>query len=155
MASIVIRQAEATDLDRLTELLGLLFSIEADFDFNPVKQRCGLQMILNHAGAVILVAETEGQVLGMSSGQLTISTAQGGYAMLVEDVVVAEPWQGQGVGKILIKGLEQWAKARKVERLQLLADCNNQEALGFYKTLGWHRTELICLRRLLPTDHSE
>ena len=56
-------------------------------------------MLLAHETAIILVAEAAGQVIGMCSGQLTISTAEGGFALLVEDVVVAGPWQGKGVGR--------------------------------------------------------
>lgn len=150
----VIRQARATDLDDLVGLLQMLFAVEEDFDFDPVRQRRGLEMMLEHDGAVILVAEAEGRVIGMCSGQLTISTAEGGSALLVEDVVVAQNWQGKGLGTKLMKGLEQWARDRQVERLQLLADRKNQAALEFYDTLGWRSTALICLRRRLPVCSS-
>ena len=146
MAGICIRPARPADLDDLVALLQVLFSIEEDFKFDPARQRCGLEMMFDHDGAVILVAEAESRVIGMCSGQFTISTAEGGAALLVEDVVVAEAWQGQGVGRKLMQALEQWAQAEKVERLQLLADRNNQVALKFYTTLGWQSTELICLR---------
>jgi GNAT superfamily N-acetyltransferase len=106
-------------------------------------------MLLAHETAVILVAEAAGRVIGMCSGQLTISTAEGGFALLVEDVVVAGPWQGKGVGRELLTALEQWATARKIARLQLLADRNNGAALEFYRKLGWQPTELICQRRRL------
>ena len=147
MAHAVIRPARPDDLDGLVELLGILFGIEADFDCDAARQRQGLAMLLDHEGAVVLVAEAAGRVIGMCSGQLTISTAEGGFALLVEDVVVAEPWQGKGVGRELMTALEQWAASRKIARLQLLADRNNVAALEFYRTLDWQGTELICLRR--------
>ena len=150
MVSATIRPAQFADIDELVDLLGVLFAIEEDFDFDVARQRRGLAMILDHDRAVILVAEVEGRVIGMCSGQLTISTAEGGVALLVEDVVVAEAWRGQGVARKLMKALGQWARARKVERLQLLADRNNEVALRFYDKLGWQNTELICLRRRLP-----
>ena len=154
MAKIAIRPARLADLDALVDLLGLLFSIEADFDFDPIRQRQGLLLMLDHNGAIVLVAEAKGEVIGMCSGQLTISTAEGGPALLVEDVVVALSWQGQGIGRTLMAALEQWAGNRKARRLQLLADGNNQGALEFYKKNGWQATELICLRRRLPTKIS-
>ena len=150
MASVSIRPAQAADLDGLVDLLAVLFAIEADFNFDTARQRRGLAMMLDHDRAVVLVAEAEGRVIGMCSGQLTISTAEGGSALLVEDVVVVEGWQGQGVGGKLMEALELWARVRKVERLQLLADRNNEAALEFYATLGWQSTELVCLRRRLP-----
>ena len=149
MAHTVIRPARPDDLDPLVDLLRMLFAIEADFDFDAARQRQGLAMLLAHETAVILVAEAAGRVIGMCTGQLTISTAEGGFALLVEDVVVAGPWQGKGVGRELLAALEQWATARKIARLQLLADRNNGAALEFYRKLGWQPTELICQRRRL------
>ena len=147
MAPALIRPARPADLEALVDLLRVLFAIEVDFAFDPARQRQGLAMLLANDGAVVLVAEAAGRVVGMCSGQLTISTAEGGFALLVEDMVVAEAWQGRGLGRELLTVLEQWAAARKIERLQLLADRNNTAALEFYRKLGWQPTELICLRR--------
>jgi len=147
MTHAVIRPARPEDLDALVELLRMLFGIEADFAFDAARQRQGLVMLLAQEAAVVLVAEAAGQVIGMCTGQMIISTAEGGFALLVEDVVVAGPWQGKGVGRELMTALEQWAASRKIARLQLLADRNNTAALEFYRTLGWQGTELICLRR--------
>lgn len=152
MASTMIRSAGSADIDALIPLLHLLFSIEEDFDFDPARQRRGLEMMLGNNSAVILVAEAESRVIGMCSGQLTISTAEGGPALLIEDVVVDKPWQGRGIGRALMAALEQWARARKVMRLQLLADRNNKTGQEFYKALGWQDTSLICLRRRLPDE---
>lgn len=147
MAQATIRPAGPADLDALADLLRMLFGIEADFNFDAARQRQGLAMLMAHESAVLLVAEAAGRVIGMCSGQLTISTAEGGFALLVEDVVVAEPWQGKGVGRELLAALDQWGAARKIGRLQLLADRNNTAALEFYRKLGWQSTELICQRR--------
>jgi len=148
----MIRPARPADIAPMIDLLRLLFSIEEDFTFDPDRQRRGLEMMLGHDGAVILVAEAERRVIGMCSGQLTISTAEGGPALLIEDVVVDKPWQGRGIGRALMAALEQWARARKVMRLQLLADRNNKTGQEFYKALGWQDTSLICLRRRLPDE---
>ena len=83
----------------------------------------------------------------MCSGQLTVSTSEGGLAVLVEDVIVNQVGRGRGVGRQLMESLGQWADSQGATRLQLLADRNNQPALEFYKKLGWQSTELICLRK--------
>lgn len=150
LPAVSVRRAQAADLDALVELLRLLFTIEADFVFEATRQRRGLAMMLAANNAVILIASAENRVIGMCSGQLTIATAEGGPALLVEDVVVDEAWQGQGVGSQLMQALGKWARSRNVGRLQLLADRNNQPALEFYNKLGWQTTELICLRQRLP-----
>jgi ribosomal protein S18 acetylase RimI-like enzyme len=146
--SVLIRSAYPSDLDHLVTLLEKLFSIEEDFTFNDRLQRRGLQIMLANELCCILVAEAAGQVVGMCSGQLTLSTAEGGAAMLVEDVIVLEDYRGRGVGRRLMDRLAEWGRAKGVSRLQLLADRNNTAALEFYKKNGWQATELICLRKV-------
>jgi len=141
-----IRSAQSADLGSLVSLLAALFAIEEDFIFDESRQRRGLALMLENERGCVLVAEAEGQVVGMCSGQLLVSTAEGGLSLLVEDVVVDEQWRGRGIGRLLIEAVSDWSRANKVSRLQLLADRNNIPALDFYRSLGWQITELICLR---------
>lgn len=145
---VLIRPACRNDLDHLVLLLKKLFAIEKDFVFNEALQRKGLQMMLENKLGCIQVAETEGAVVGMCSGQLTVSTAEGGASLLVEDVVVDEKFRGQGIGSRLMAWIAEWAKEKGALRFQLLADRNNKGALEFYKNIGWIKTELVCLRRV-------
>jgi len=145
-----IRTAHPGDLDSLTRLLQSLFAIEEDFTFNEALQRRGLQQLLDKPTAKIMVADIDGEAVGMCSGQITISTAEGGPSLLLEDLVVSEEHRGRGLGKQLTESLELWAHGNGVSRLQLLADRHNGAALDFYKKLGWQGTQLICLRKRLP-----
>ena len=132
----------------MTGLLKELFSIEEDFSFNEPAQRHGLSMMLgDKQNRCIMVAESEKQVMGMCSAQLLVSTAEGGLVALIEDVVVAESYQGKGTGKKLLLSIEKWAVEKGIKRMQLLADGNNVNALNFYKKQKWSTTQLICLRK--------
>ncbi len=142
-----LRKARPRDLEDLTVLLRLLFTIEEDFSFNAAKQRQGLLMMLNNDRGCILVAEEAGKVIGMCTGQLVISTAEGGPAVLVEDMVVDPGHRGQGTGRALMNAMAGWAMEQGATRLQLLADKNNGPAASFYQGLGWRTTALICLQR--------
>ncbi len=141
-----VRAAQPDDLDRLVSLLAALFAIEGDFVFDEPRQRRGLALMFENERGCVLVAEAQGLVVGMCTGQVLVSTAEGGLSLLVEDVVVAEQWRGRGVGCLLLAAINDWARANKVSRLQLLTDRNNIPALDFYRSLGWQITELICLR---------
>jgi ribosomal protein S18 acetylase RimI-like enzyme len=144
-----VRTARPQDLEQLVELLRLLFAIEEDFNVNADKQRQGLALVLDDERSRVLVAEVHGKVVGMCTGQLVISTAEGGPAVLVEDVVVDPGHRGQGIGRALLDALATWARNQGASRMQLLADTNNRPALVFYDRRGWQRTALICLRRHL------
>lgn len=149
-AAAVIREARTTDMDALVELLGLLFSIEADFEVDERRQRNGLEMMLKQGqGRLVLVAEQEGAVVGMATAQLVISTAEGGPALLVEDVVLRPAARGQGLGRALLERIEAWGFRLGATRLQLLADSENAPAAGFYNACGFAPTKLVCLRRSL------
>lgn len=108
-------------------------------------------MLLDGCGKhrCVLAAEAGGRVVGMASAQVLISTAEGGFSAVVEDVVVAESWRGRGIGWMLVTAIERWAADRGVSRLQLLADRTNAPALHFYARHGWKTTRLICLRKMI------
>lgn len=141
-----IRPAVLNDVDQMIVLLKSLFEIEEDFIFDYERQKTGITMLLNSGRGLVLVAEYNNTVIGMCTGQTVISTAEGGYSLLVEDVVVTSTYRGQGLGRQLLSTLENWAQQQNIHRLQLLADRNNTNALSFYTTTGWKHTELVCLR---------
>lgn len=149
LSHLIIRNASLSDLDDLVCLLKDLFSIEKDFDFNASAQRRGLTMMVSNCRDLrcLKVAEIDQKVIGMCSAQFLISTAEGGMAALVEDLVVNPSYRGRGIGSRLLRTIEQWAKENGASRLQLLADQNNLPALEFYEKQNWTRTQLICLRK--------
>ncbi len=145
---LVIRLAQPADIEAMAELISLLFTVEEDFSVDMDKQRSGLEMFLKYpTGRCLLVAEQGQKVIGMCSAQILISTAEGGWKALVEDVVVAEGFRGLGIGKKLLGALEEWAKLQGVTRMDLLADRNNAEGLEFYDRLQWRKTNLIALQK--------
>jgi GNAT superfamily N-acetyltransferase len=143
-----IRPATEADLPALVRLLGILFSIETDFRPDPERQLLGLGLLLaDPRRCAVLVAERGGEVIGMVTAQLVVSTAEGGPSALVEDMVVVAGARGGGVGAALVREIERWAADHGATRLQLLADRGNAPALAFYARMGWGRTSLVALRR--------
>jgi len=153
MDDLRVRRATAADLETLVRLLAQLFAIEADFRPDAARQRSGLARMLGGGDErVVLVAERGGEVVGMVTGQLVVSTAEGGPSALVEDMVVEERARGRGAGRALLRGIEGWARERGATRLQLAADRENGPALRFYARMGWRRTRLVCLFRSPGSD---
>src|SRR5206468_802406 len=66
-----------------------LFTMEADFNPDRTKQVRGLRLLLEQPSrGRIFVLRHNGTILGMINLLFTISTAEGGFVILLEDVVV-------------------------------------------------------------------
>lgn len=140
----VIRLAEPADIPALCDLLQQLFSIEQDFTPDLAKQTAGLRLLMEYPdrGTILVAQQAGGQVVGMVSTQLVISTAQGSPAAWIEDMVIDAPWRGAGLGKQLLNQALAWARAHGATRAQLLVDMDNQPAIAYYDHLGWNTTLL-------------
>ena len=145
--SATVRQARPDDVPVLASLLAELFAIEVDFAPDRERHERGLRRLLEREDAACVVAEADGELAGMATVQLVVSTAEGGDAALVEDVVVTHAHRRRGVGSALLAALEDWCRERGIVRLQLLADRDNAAAFSFYRRLGWTPTRLVALRR--------
>lgn len=138
-----IRTATKDDIPAMAELLHELFAIEADFSPNFSVQSQGLELLIEQENAKIFVASIDGQVIGMCTLQIIISTAMGKEVAAVEDVVVDVDHRGKRIGAALLRNAEEWADQRGLGRLQLMADRDNSPALGFYRRQGWGQTNLV------------
>ena len=144
---IRIGRAVLDDVPELASLLGLLFSQERDFHPDIRRQRRGLRRIIqNPEVGEIVVARSEGRVIGMVSLLFTISTAEGGPAAWLEDCVVAPGHRQRGVGSRLILHSRGIARRRGIRRLTLLVDYSNGRALRFYGRHGFTRSTMVPLR---------
>ncbi|MCG7871224.1 MAG: GNAT family N-acetyltransferase [Candidatus Thiodiazotropha lotti] len=142
-----ISSVERSDFDKMVDLLRQLFSIEADFNVDPDKQRRGLELLQASETAEIFVVRSDGQeIVAMATLQLVVSTAEGGLVAWMEDVVVDADHRGQGVGALLLSHIKRWLENRGIKRVQLVADRDNRLALDFYKKQGWQEINLNVLR---------
>jgi GNAT superfamily N-acetyltransferase len=145
-----IEFASATDLPAMADLLAELFTLEADFQPEREKQLAGLKLILdNPALGRLFVLRIEGKVGGMANALITLSTAEGGRVLLLEDVIVKAEYRGAGLGRQLVEHVLAWARVEGMSRVTLLADKDNASALGFYQRMGFHPSAMTVLRRKL------
>ena len=146
-----IRRAASNDIAGMCDLLCELFSVESDFTPDREKQTRGLDLLINNtsSSSLVLVAEKDGEIIGMCSVQTLISTAEGGPVGLLEDVIVRREYRGKGIGKRLLSGVVGWCAGKDISRIQLLADADNERALMFYTDNDWAGTNLVCMRKML------
>lgn len=145
---LVVRDATPDDLNAMVDLLGLLFSQEADFQPDPDRQRQALSKILaaRELGSV-LVAQAQGKVVGMVSLLYTISTAEGGAAAWLEDMVVHPDFRGHGIGSLLLDAAAKTCRTKGVRRVTLLTDRSNAPAQRFYQRHGFVASAMTPYRR--------
>ncbi|MBU1425411.1 MAG: GNAT family N-acetyltransferase [Gammaproteobacteria bacterium] len=147
--SVEIDFATADDLPRLADLLAELFALENDFRPERDKQLRGLRLILaDPALGRLFVLRVDGQVAGMANALITVSTAEGGRVLLLEDVIVRKEYRGGGLGRKLVEHVMAWASEQGMTRITLLADRDNRAALDFYRKLGFVASSMTVLRKL-------
>jgi len=144
----IVEFAHAGDLPALVSLLGALFIQESDFAPDPAKQFDALRSILDDpAIGRLFVLRVDGRVGGMANALITVSTAEGGRVVLLEDVIVDSGLRGRGYGRMLVEQVFAWAAAAGMTRVTLLTDAENHAAQGFYARLGFTTSAMRVLRR--------
>jgi len=144
----VVEFATAADLETMADLLAELFSLEADFTPDRAKQLAGLKLILDDpARGRLFVTRVDGRVVGMANALITVSTAQGGRVLLLEDVILHRDHRGGGLGRRLVEQVLDWAAGEGMPRVTLLADKDNAPAQAFYRRLGFEASGMVVLRK--------
>lgn len=150
-----IEQATLEDLPQLTDLLYDLFTTEADFVPNRAKQMRGLRLILEQPSrGRIFVLRQNGTILGMINLLFTISTAEGGFVIMLEDVIVHRDYRGKGFGDKLLRHAIEYAKKKDFLRITLLTDRLNDQGQRFFKAHGFFESKMIPLRLILSTSET-
>jgi GNAT superfamily N-acetyltransferase len=139
--------ASDADLPQLVELLGILFTQEAELGPDPDKQRRALEIILREPSrARMYVARESDKVIAMAALHYTTSTAEGGKVAWFEDMVVRPEYRGRGIGRMLLGYVIERARAEGALRVMLLTDGDNERAQALYRKLGFADSAMLPMR---------
>ncbi len=142
-----IEPATIEDMPQLVELLVALFSQEEDFRPDKTKQEHGLRLILEQPNrGRIFVLRTDHMVIGMVNLLFTISTAEGGLVILMEDVIVHPQHRRQGYGGRLLEHALEFARSKHFRRITLLTDKISAESQAFFGKHGFSFSSMIPMR---------
>lgn len=148
-----IEQATIEDLPQLTDLLHDLFTQEGDFQPNRAKQMRGLRLILEQPSrGRVFVLRHHGQIIGMINLLFTISTAEGGFVILLEDVVIHRDFRHQRFGDRLLQYVIDYARKKDFQRITLLTDLLNENSQRFFKAHGFFNSKMIPMRLVLSEE---
>ncbi len=152
MSDLKIEPATIDDLPELAELLMDLFAREKDFTPNREKQLRGLRLILEQPSrGRIFILRSPAKIIGMINLLITISTAEGGFVLLLEDLVIRPEHRGQGYGSHLLQHAIGFARQKKFLRITLLTDPPS-ESRQFYLKHGFVVSDMVAMRYLLSDD---
>ena len=150
---VVIEPATEADLDELSEMLGALFAQEGDFHPNKEKQLRGLRLIFEQPSrGRVFVLRRDGVIVGMINLLFTISTAEGGFVVLLEDLVVNKQFQGHGYGAKLLNHAIEFARQKNFLRITLLTDRPENVAQEFFRKHGFVESTMIPMRLLVSPE---
>ena len=86
--------------------------------------------------AEAILAEVNGEPVGMALAFPTFSTFRGQPGLYLEDIYVRPEHRGRGIGKALLASMARLATERGFGRLEWAVLAWNAPAIGFYRALG-------------------
>lgn len=146
----VVETATIDDLQPLTELVMELLANSGDFTPDRAQQERGLRLILEQPsrGRIFVVRNRE-KIFGMVNLLFTISTARGGFVIVMEDVVIHPDHRGQGYGTMLLKHVFDFAEQKDFRRITLLTDKISGDSQSFFMEHGFEYSNMIPMRKII------
>lgn len=147
-----IEPATLDDLAALTELVMELMDKEADFQPDRRKQETGIRLILEQPNrGRIFVLRNDHQIFGMVNLLFTISTAEGGFVILMEDFIIHPQHRGNGYGSLLMEYVMEFAREKNFKRITLLTDRVSNVSQQFFEHHGFSHSAMIPMRRVFDS----
>ena len=145
-----VEPATLEDLPALTGLVMDLLARSDDFSPDRTLQERGLRLILEQPNrGRIFVVRNKDRIFGMVNLLFTISTARGGFVILMEDVVIHPDHRGQGYGAMLVDHVVDFARRKNFKRITLLTDKMSAESQEFFKKQGFEYSNMIPMRKII------
>jgi GNAT superfamily N-acetyltransferase len=156
---MVIRPATAADLPVLGRLGAMLMRVHHDFDdlrflapgTGPERGYASfLGSQLRDAGAVVLVADVDGQVAGYVYAAIEPLSWKElrDEAGFIHDIVVDPVARGGGAGRLLLEAAVEWLRGRGMPRVMLWTAEQNSGGQRLFARAGFRRTMVEMTREL-------
>lgn len=139
-----VRQAMPEDVPSLVALFQELDRLQSDWRvftprpgfYDQVGEKYREAMETEHA--MVLVAEDEGEIVGMAYGEVRQpSRFSDERALELSGVIVRSGYRGRGVGRDLVHEAARWARDSGVAWIELKTFAPNRGAMTFWEELGF------------------
>jgi GNAT superfamily N-acetyltransferase len=134
-ATVVIRSAGAGDVDEVVRAYEWLFSPpgSAPPRWEPEQAAARLGRLVAADAGTALIAEHEGEIVGVCTVYDDIESVRFGRRAWVEDLAVHPERRSLGIGKRLLDAAKDWARARGSSHLELDSGDGRAAAHRFYE----------------------
>lgn len=137
--AILVRRLDSGDIDQLLELFDAVAAeriyIGTEPGFDRDQKRRGFASRVDDDANPSFVAVDDGQVVG-SAGVYDHSEFGPTIGMLI-----AKTHRRRGVGRAMMRALDEWAREHRVPALHLMVFPHNLPAIAFYRETGWVEIE--------------
>ncbi|MCD4504925.1 GNAT family N-acetyltransferase [Chromobacterium piscinae] len=89
-----------------------------------------------HCGVSIMLAEQDGQAMGLASFSLLYPAPEYGGQLFMKDLFAIQEARGRGIGKALMQALARHALKTGCKRMDWTAERGNVDAIEFYRRIG-------------------
>ncbi|MCM3629582.1 GNAT family N-acetyltransferase [Paenibacillus glycanilyticus] len=134
MSTIVLREAGLSDLQDLAWLFEELMEVPSNIEVMSRQ----LQKVTEDNHYFLAAACDGDKVIGTAMGIECYDLVGDCHPFLVvENVVVSPDYRGQGIGKMLMQKLEQFAEERGCSYIIFVSSGYREKAHQFYRALGY------------------
>ncbi len=130
---IHVREAQAGDAPHVVRLIADL--ARADSENSPITERY-VNQYLSASGSCLLVAEVEGQVVGLLSYSVRPNLFHAADSGLIEELIVAEDRRGGGIGSALLSETLRRLESMGCAEVSVSTMPDNEGARRFYRSHG-------------------
>ena len=134
--NIEIRDARDGDAEALSPLMEQLMHQPS----TPGQIRLRLSRLASTGADRVVVAVLDGRVVGLAGLHLAWMVHTDAPTARLLSLVVDERCRGQGIGRLLVEGAVEQARAWGCDRLELTSRLEREGAHSFYETVGFTHT---------------
>ncbi|WP_210604854.1 GNAT family N-acetyltransferase [Brevibacterium oceani] len=137
--TVTVREATPGDLPEILRLVHGLAEYEKEPDAVEATEADFAAVMFpadGHPNTFGLVAEVDGQIIGIAIWFHTFSTWTGKNGIWLEDLFVSPSRRGSGAGTALLGRLARICRERGYTRLEWCVLKWNTPSIGFYESLG-------------------
>ncbi len=137
----------SADKGHAKEILSLLSQLlevaHGEGDIPPSQVEDNLSQILDNPAYLILLAEEEGNIVGLINVHFRNTLFHPGPSALIDELVVDTRFRGRGIGTALIESAIEEAKRRGCVEIEISTESDNTSAIEFYKKRGFTHSAVL------------